>query len=63
MLTQQKQVHIEAVVGVDIEASDKSYEGYICLIQISYFSSTDNIIKTFVFDILTIFHGIDDEMR
>jgi len=62
MLTTFKDFILPArVIGVDIENSEKSYEGGICLLQLSV--PGDEEILTFVFDILTIFATVVPEER
>ena len=57
-----KELAEQKILGVDIENSNKSYEGYISLIQISY--HVDNkTIKNCVFDMLAIFKDLDEEMK
>ena len=48
-LSQQK------ILGVDIECSNKSYEGFVCLIQFAYYDEEFKKMHNYVFDMIQIF--------
>ena len=52
----------QKALGVDIECTNKSYHGYICLLQISYKAENDTI-KTFIIDTLSIFAGVESDVK
>ena len=50
----------EPILGVDIECSNRSYEGFICLIQLSFLDKESKNIHTYVFDMMSIFHKVSN---
>ena len=53
----------QPVLGVDIEQTDSTYHGQICLVQISYLDTLSKKIKTVVIDPLTCFSEISSNER
>jgi hypothetical protein len=51
----------QQALGVDIENSLNTYDGFISLLQISFLG--ENGIQNYVFDILSIFQGIPGNVR
>ena len=52
----------QSALGVDIENSTNTYDGFISLLQISYLDEQKGV-QNYVFDVVKIFHGQSPQIK